>query len=486
MLPAVFVAMAAPAAGQTDRAERDALRQGLIYEGLQRTSAADPCRGAYRLVMASRLGSPVCTHGPDPAPPGVDVRADRQPPDIAELRTFPEGPVTAAAAQVPCFGNGSDGYRVQLLYARASDKPDNYGSWLPSFQQWAARIDDVFNASAAETGGVAHVRFVHDASCVPVIGNVVLSTLGDDNIDRTISELRNKGYTRSDRKYIVWMEASLYCAIAEIWPDDQPGQTNANNGAPNVPGEIGRIDKGCWGNTNLAEAHELIHTLGGVQRTAPNATQGFHCTDEYDRLCYNDGSGGFVRIVCGSSSHEALLDCNHNDYFSTNPPAGSYLATHWNTARSVFLSTRGAPPPPPPPPPTTTTTAPPPTTTTTRPPGTTSSTTTTTTTTTLPPTNQTVASAPQGLYATQPGVGGKGVLLLWSPPASPGNPRFTTYRLYRGSSATNLTHLVDISASTTTYNDLATTSGALYWYYVKAVNTAGESPPSNLTRMVAK
>ncbi|MGH9278233.1 MAG: fibronectin type III domain-containing protein, partial [Acidimicrobiales bacterium] len=459
-------------------------RQGLVYDGLERTSRADPCRGAYRLEAASRYGRAGCTHGPDPAPPGVDVTQDRPPPPVQAIFDTSTGAVTAAApAQVPCFGNGSDGFRVQLLYARASDKPDNYAGWLASFQQWAARIDDVFNSSAAETGGSAHVRFVHDASCVPVIGNVVLSTRGDDNIDNTINELRGKGYTRNDRRYIVWMESNVYCAIAEIWPDDSPGPGNTNNGVAGVPGAIGRVDKGCWGNTNLAEAHELIHTLGGVQPTAPNATPGFHCTDEYDRLCYNDGSGRFVRIVCGSSSHEALLDCNHDDYFSTNPPANSYLATHWNTAKSVFLSMSGSAPPPPT---TTTTTTRPTTTTTTAPPSSSTTTTTTTTTTTVPPTNQSVPSAPQTLYATQPGTGGHGVLLLWSRPVSAGNPPFTTYRIYRGATSTNLTKLVDISGSATSYNDLATTPGALYWYYVKAVNTAGESPPSNLTRMVAK
>src|SRR5205807_10474069 len=136
---------------------------------------------------------------------------------------------------------------------------DGYASWLASFQQWAARIDDVFNASAAETGGVAHVRFVHDASCVPVIDNVVLSTRGDDNFDNMYSELAGRGYNRTDRKYIVWMDANVYCGIAQIWNDDSPGQANTSNGNPNTPGVMGRIDKGCWGMTNPAEAHELVH-----------------------------------------------------------------------------------------------------------------------------------------------------------------------------------------------------------------------------------
>jgi hypothetical protein len=38
------------------------------------------------------------------------------------------------------------------------------------------------------------------------------------------------------------------------------------------------------------------------------------------------------------ASHEKLFDCNHDDYYHTSPPSGSYLDTYWNTANSSFLS----------------------------------------------------------------------------------------------------------------------------------------------------
>jgi hypothetical protein len=78
------------------------------------------------------------------------------------------------------------------------------------------------------------------------------------------------------------------------------------------------------------------------------------------------------------------------------------------------------------------------------------------------------------------------VLLFWSPPASPGNPPFSTYRIYRGSTSANLAPLVDIASGSTSYIDTATTSGVIYWYAVRAVNSAGASPPSNITRMIAR
>ncbi|MDQ3978633.1 MAG: fibronectin type III domain-containing protein [Actinomycetota bacterium] len=542
--------------------------RGLVYEGLERVSRSHFCRGNFQLQGVTVMGRPVCTHGPDPAPEGVDVTEDRQPPghfdgplggqdgaggddgagtdeagldeagfdaadeaaeaaaaraeaavaraqarlaevearlagedvapadlggsanDVAAASLVP-GSGLAAATQVPCVGNGSDGFRVQLIYARASDRPDGYASWLPSLQQYAAQMDDVFNASAAETGGARHIRFMHDASCVPSIHNVVLTPFGDDSFNSTYRELRSKGYSRTDRKYLVWIDANVYCGIAEVYYDDSPGIGNASNGSTSVPGEVGLVGKACWGQPNSVEAHELVHVLGGVQTSAPNATFGNHCTDNYDRLCYSDGTG-FARVVCSDPGHENRLDCNHDDYYSTSPAPFSYLATHWNTANSRFLtgSGSGSPPPPPPPSPTTTTTAPPPTATTAPPttaPPTTAPPPTTTTTVPPPPPPPTASlpSNPQSLYATQP-TAGRGVLLFWSPPASPGNPPFTTYRIYRGAGPTNLTHLTDVGTSVSTYTDTATTIGALYWYQVSAVGSAGEGPRSNLARMVAR
>jgi hypothetical protein len=115
---------------------------------------------------------------------------------------------------------------------------------------------------------------------------------------------------------------------------------------------VARIDRGCWGGINPSiEAHELAHLLGGVQPSAPNANDNYHCTDDADALCYDDdgvpdglvwahGSQVALRNVC-PPFHERLLDCGHDDYFHADPPPGSYLATHWNVAASSFLTAEG-------------------------------------------------------------------------------------------------------------------------------------------------
>jgi hypothetical protein len=84
--------------------------------------------------------------------------------------------------------------------------------------------------------------------------------------------------------------------------------------------------------------HEISHTLGAVQRSAPHHSASLHCLDEWDILCYDDdGAGGLATFVgCGSASSQSW-DCNKDDYFNPAPTPGSYLATHWNLYNSVFM-----------------------------------------------------------------------------------------------------------------------------------------------------
>ncbi len=77
---AAFLTAAGPTAG-AQTAQDDAAR-GVVLAGLNRSPRDGACRGKYELVHRDRVGAtgrPVCTHGPDPAPPGVDVRKRRPP-----------------------------------------------------------------------------------------------------------------------------------------------------------------------------------------------------------------------------------------------------------------------------------------------------------------------------------------------------------------------------------------------------------------------
>jgi hypothetical protein len=207
------------------------------------------------------------------------------------------------------------------------------------------------------------VRFVTTPDCDLVITEAQVTSAALRDFDQLIDELEAQGLSRTDRKYHTWVPTTTYCGIGTVFTDDRAAQTNPNNRGPSYS----LTGAACL---DYAETHELVHNLGGVQNSAPNATGGLHCRDEYDRLCYADGgpSGGtFIR--CPERSSEDLLDCGGDDYYAAAPAPGTYLATHWNVYQSAWLEPATTPTTQPPPttvPPTTV----PPSTTTTLPPGT--------------------------------------------------------------------------------------------------------------------
>ncbi|AEV87438.1 hypothetical protein ACWT_6425 [Actinoplanes sp. SE50] len=341
---------------------KDAPDQGLVYEGLKPVAAGALCAGSYLLA------DDTCTHGPDRAPTGLSVREDVAPVTAATrlpgtVRTMhpvvvptdaeiardlggsaltPDAPAlipdpapgnadfVLGPAGVACDGDGQDGKRVQLLYVYAAGTATRYNRYVNSFRTWAAGVDAIFDASAGETGGSRHVRYVTTPECTVAVSEVELPAGSLDSFTATVKALGNLGYNRTDRKYLMFSDANVYCGIGTYVDDNRPGRTNNNNAGPSYA----RVDSGCW--SSVMAAHELTHAFGAVLNGAPNGTGAGGCLDDYDLLCGPDRSGRAVRSSC-PKAHEVRLDCGHDDYFNTNPKPGSYLDTHWNVALSDFL-----------------------------------------------------------------------------------------------------------------------------------------------------
>jgi alpha-tubulin suppressor-like RCC1 family protein len=275
-----------------------------------------------------------CTHGPDPAPPGVDINKDVKP--VSRSAAAEGGPLTTPFTGVTsfeCDGDGVSGARTQVLYIHASDTPDRLSTYKSSIQSWASEADLIYRSSAAETGGSRHIRFVQDSSCAPTVLDVTVSPTGDGDFGNTISEVEALGFGRSDRVYMMFVDANVYCGVGTLSGDDSTSQNNWNNIGPSY----GRIDAGCW--SGWVAAHEHMHNLGGVQDSAPHSTGAGHCFDEYDVMCYADSpTSPPLQVLCSDQARDkTLFDCNHDDYFSTNPAPSNYLATHWNAANNQFL-----------------------------------------------------------------------------------------------------------------------------------------------------
>ncbi|GIE92715.1 RICIN domain-containing protein [Paractinoplanes rishiriensis] len=335
--------------------------QGLVYEGLQPAKADSICAGSYQ------LDAETCTKGPDAAPAGLSVRRDVTPvtakapepapptresgnvPTDAEIARDEGGSALTADApalvpdaapgeaafvmgahDVACEGDGRSGKRVQVLYLHEFGTPSRYTDFLGSIRTWSAGVDNIFDESAAETGGSRHIRYVTTPQCRVDVAEVQLPTSALASFATSIQALQTLGYNRNDRKYLMFADANVYCGIATYIADRRSGPGNRNNGGPSY----GRVDAGCW--SSVMAAKEVTQTLGAVLIDSPNSSGAGGCLDEYDLLCGSDRSGKPVRNVC-PKRNENRLDCGHDDYFSTNPKPGSYLAKNWNIAQSEFL-----------------------------------------------------------------------------------------------------------------------------------------------------
>ena len=69
------------------------------------------------------------------------------------------------------------------------------------------------------------------------------------------------------------------------------------------------------------------------------------------------------------------------------------------------------------------------------------------------------------------------MVLSWAVPSNDGGSAIVEYKIYRGTSSGGERYLD--SASATTYRDTAVTNGETYYYYIVAVNVAGESSPTD-------
>ncbi|GAB1641708.1 RICIN domain-containing protein [Krasilnikovia sp. MM14-A1259] len=342
-------------------AQRDVPDQGLVYDGLRQAAPNSLCAGSYQIDDLT------CTHGPDPAPAGLRVLRTVAP--VAQKTPEPVGPQREAARvpadaeivrdeggtaltpgapalipdaapgdadfimgghDVACAGDGRTGKRVQVLYLHEFGTPSRYTDFLGSIRVWSAGVDDIFDASAAETGGSRHVRFVTTAQCRVDVAEVQVPEGALASFTTNIDALQTLGYNRTDRKYLIFADANVYCGIGTYIADLRPGLGNRNNGGPSY----GRVDSGCW--SAAMAARELTYTLGASLQDSPNSSGAGGCTDDYDLLCGRDRSNKPVRAVC-PKKHENRLDCGHDDYFSTNPKPGSYLTRAWNVAQSEFL-----------------------------------------------------------------------------------------------------------------------------------------------------
>ncbi|HUR14609.1 MAG TPA: hypothetical protein VM097_08970 [Mycobacteriales bacterium] len=322
-------------------------------QGAARVVPEAPGCGGHALVVTP--GHAACVHSD---------RYDRP-------AAAPWAGVRPAAAPVRCYGDGTTGPRLQLLYGYVAGHRDNGASVARMLRTaTASRMQAVVDAASG--GKDLGIRFAFDPGCaglsVPTVRLPAAADRGtpDERFGVVIEALRALGYTRTDRKYQMILDGVTHdgvCGLGELAPMlDQPHPVNAHDGIPTVGARTdplsaagaadlapvprysvvfrstyGPRGPSCWelGQSRASvQLHELFHTLGAVQLSAPHSDGGGHCTDTPSIMCATRGKPT-VR-ACANRPVE-VLDCGLDDYWNPAPPSGSYLESGDNLATSVFF-----------------------------------------------------------------------------------------------------------------------------------------------------
>lgn len=253
-----------------------------------------------------------------------------------------------------CVDAASDTFYADVFYARPHDLPDDYQANVDMIRGLVEEANGYVYEAGLLTGRVVDLRVACETD--PSTGEVVVrvseavlpTDAGQADAASIIADMRNLGHDDWELKYWVWYDDTMggFAGQAHWIDDDRPGVDNPSNGnAQFSMFSLTYKQTGASGARTML--HELSHTMGAVQLSAPN-TSGFgHCIDGRDVMCYNDGGWNGANYTTTVCPDRIEYDCNKDDYFNAYPGAGSYLDQHWNLASSIhrFIERGGAAPP---------------------------------------------------------------------------------------------------------------------------------------------
>ncbi|MDH5225730.1 MAG: hypothetical protein OEW46_13275 [Actinomycetota bacterium] len=319
------------------------------------TSAAprlDPASGSRTTCPPTTraVSGGACTHGGDDVPSPISRISLRAP--------TPSGPAT----QAMCVGNGRNGRRIRVYYGFPNDtasRASTYRSWI---RQSIAMADSNLDAQSPGVGG-QHLRMYCKNGRKITVSAIALLPIGGDGsyvfgdvlaslLERVTNGLGDADIDTPRYTYVVFVDNITCCyrpaGQGTIYYDDRSApDVNLNNLAAFGP-RFAMVEIGGSPFTgSYVFQHEVGHTIGAVQLSAPHSSGAAHCYTSADIMCYADGGpyftgGGSMESVCAPMPDGQFpFDCQGGDYYEIAPDTGSYLASFWNTANSGWLTKPG-------------------------------------------------------------------------------------------------------------------------------------------------
>ena len=251
----------------------------------------------------------------------------------------------------------------KLVYAYASDQSDRFAALADKLQ---ASVSLLTRYMAGQSDGEKTVRFDLGTNCGPQYVDIQTVALPQPKSYYVVAGVPQFNRLNDDVRAAVPLapasQRNLLVYADALRGTDGVAGTGMRFTTPGVadvpdatnPHNAGQLLAVAWApaaappGTYAQPAtlmHELSHNLGGVQAGAPHTTDpsnGGHCTDEQDLMCYADGGpNNTLTYTCDYRSSQTIdetYDCGHDDYFNPAPAPGSYLDTHWNIFNSEHLA----------------------------------------------------------------------------------------------------------------------------------------------------
>jgi hypothetical protein len=295
---------------------------------------------AVMLLFASTSNA---ANGPLPSSPAVDA-------------LLADGPYCGAERFTDAQDVTGDAPRIKVVYAYAG-VTDRFVLFAPVIQRYTKAAAAKVALSSDKT-----LRLDRGSDCGNAFLDIQTVALGHTAafyVANPASVLADAASHLPDRRgvnYLVFVDLGLSKLgdSAGSWErDDSPWATNAANG--NGHSRYAYLEGGAtddfFGSEQLASQyadqvlHEVLHTLGAVQPSAPHFSGGAHCYELFDVMCYtpkDDRTDPEPYLndcdISGDPPNPGKpLDCGGDDYFNASPAPGTYLAAHWNLYNSAFL-----------------------------------------------------------------------------------------------------------------------------------------------------
>jgi phosphodiesterase/alkaline phosphatase D-like protein len=232
----------------------------------------------------------------------------------------------------------SEGPRIALVYThRVADTTPTPAATIRSI---ARRMNWKFNAQASlSSGGARPLKLMVDCSSGTMnVHNVATANNSFATIDAAMGTQLGALDDTGAVKYLVFDHEAVsgVGGLSSIATDNFKGWQNSN-------AYFSSTSLVYWGGWEThVPVHELLHGLGASQGlaspSAPYSSPGYHCSDGYDVLCYDDLSGaGYSETRCPESlgyntPENVPIDCGTDTYFDAAPTPASWLDEYWNVA----------------------------------------------------------------------------------------------------------------------------------------------------------